>query len=71
NGGCILEKLSIGLNMDDEQPICIVEIIKSALKERILEKNIRRILSDILYRHSLSPSACFRSLPLWYYMLKK
>lgn len=68
-GGCPVYKFSEGLDIEDEQPLCMPMIIESVLKDKIRKPAIRRVLSSVLHRQAVNLSCgippCIRTSPFW------
>lgn len=69
-GGCLVNKLSYGLNTNDEQPICYRSIVYKVLSN--FSENEKKSLIEYWTYHYLQKCVgiekdklCFRRLPIW------
>jgi radical SAM protein with 4Fe4S-binding SPASM domain len=67
-GGCIAERIISG-DINNEQPICIREILSDVLSDRHTYDS-RMIVSRWLDNIYLKQLSCIRNLPVWVYLIK-
>lgn len=68
-GGCLATKLHNGLNIYDEQPICVKEIFSVLNSKNMLEDHFRKLVGHWFHKLAIFENrgipCCIRCLPCW------